>query len=91
MVILDRINSLHAQIQEFLSGGGEGPGPKAGKQPGQRFFVVFSPQFILQFTEGYNGFITERTILFQGSRGSNFFQGGGGDPNVNFYRNPYNL
>ena len=42
---------------------------------------------------GPNGFITEKTILFQGprggptfSRGSNFFQGG---PNANFYRNPY--
>ena len=40
---------------------------------------VFSPQLILQFTEG---FITEKTILFQGSRGG---------PNANFYRNPYSL
>ena len=48
-------------------------------------------------------YITEQTILFQGSRGdptfsrgggSNFFPeggGGGGGPNANFYRNPYNL
>ena len=50
--------------------------------------VLFSPQLILQFTEGSNGFIAEKTILFlsKGSRGgplfsrevSNFFQGGGG-------------
>ena len=50
--------------------------------------VLFSPQLILQFTEGSNGFIAEKTILilYQGSRGvplfsrgrgvvSNFFQG----------------
>ena len=59
--------------------------------------VLFSPQLILQFTEGSNGFIAEKTILihYQGSRGfplfsrwgvSNFFQGGG--PNANFFRNP---
>ena len=46
---------------------------------------------------GFNGFITEKTILFQGfrggptfSRGSIFFPGGGG-PNANFYRNQYNV
>ena len=49
---------------------------------------------------GSNGFIAEKTILilYQGPRGgplysvggvSNFFQGGGGSPNANFYRNPY--
>ena len=39
-------------------------------------------------------FITEKTILFKGSRGSNFSRGGGGGvqgSSVNFYRNPYNL
>ena len=64
--------------------------------------VLFSPQLILQFTEGSNSFIAEKTILtlYQGSRGvhyfpggggvSNFFQGGGGrGPNANFFRNPY--
>ena len=55
------------------------PGIFSGrKQSGQHFF---SPQLILQFTEG------DKSILFQGSRGgptfsrgvgSNFFQGGGG-------------
>ena len=50
--------------------------------------VLFSTQLILQFKEGSNGFIAEKTILilYQGSRGgplysrggwSNFFQGGG--------------
>ena len=57
--------------------------------------VLFSPQLILQFTEGSNGFNAEKTmlILYQGSRGgplfsrgvSYFFQGG---PNANFFRNP---
>ena len=46
------------------------------------------------------GFIIEKTIRFQRSRGgptffrgggSNFFQGGGGGANVNFYRDLYNL
>ena len=63
--------------------------------------VLFSPQLILQFTEGSNGFIAEKTIpiLYKGSRGGplfsrgggggvQFFLGGGG-PNANFYRNPY--
>ena len=78
-------------------GGGGGPGQKASLSG--LVCLFFSPQLILQFTEGggggSNGFMTEKTILFQGSRGgptfsrgSNFFQGG---PNANFYRNPYNL
>ena len=44
--------------------------------------VLFSPQLILQFTEGSNGFIAEKTILilYQGSRGGPLFStGGGGD------------
>ena len=62
--------------------------------------------FILHFrggpTNGFITFITEKTILFQGSRGGPTFSvggggvqlfpgGGGGGPNANFYRNPYNL
>ena len=42
----------------------------------------FSPQLILQFIEGSNGFITEKTIHFKGSRGSNFSRGGGGGSRV---------
>ena len=54
--------------------------------------VLFSPQLILQFTEGVQRFFADKTILilYQGSRGgplfsrgggggvSNLFQGGGG-------------
>ena len=42
--------------------------------------VLFSPQLILQFTEGSNGFIAEKTILtlYQGSRGGQLFSRGGG-------------
>ena len=59
-------------------GGGGGGSLTARKQPGQRFFFVFfSPQLVLQFTEGSNGFITEKTILFKGSRGPTFLRGGG--------------
>ena len=41
--------------------------------------VLFSPQLILQFTEGSNGFIAEKTILilYKGSRGVHYFPGGG--------------
>ena len=45
-------------------------------QSGQLFF---NPKLILQFIQrGSNGFITEKTILFQGSRrGLTFSRGGG--------------
>ena len=93
LVIFDQMLSLHAQIQEFLSGGGGwvGPGLTARKQPGQRFcccFLVLNLFYSLQW--GSNGFISEKTILFQGSRRSTTFSRVGG-PNVNFYREPYNL
>ena len=67
----------HARIQEFLSGGGGVPGPTARKQPGQLFFIlVLNLFYSLQM--GSNGFTTEKTLLFQGSRGGpTFFQGGG--------------
>ena len=57
------------------------------KQPEHRF-LFFSPQLILQLTEGVK-FSKDQEVsnIFQG-RGSNFFQG---DPNANFYGNPYKL
>ena len=69
---------------------------RAEVEKGQKqWLMFFSVQLILQFTKGSNGFITEKTILFQGSRGgltfskgSKIFQGG---PNANFYRYPYNF
>ena len=50
----------------FVKGG---PGPMARKQHGQRFFSVFFLVLNLFYSlqEGSNGFITEKTILFQGS------------------------
>ena len=78
----------------FVKGGG--PDPTARKQPRQRFFLPISlfssPQLILQFTEAAQRFNTETIIVFKVfrggptfSRGSSFFQGGGG---ANFYRKP---
>ena len=72
---------------------------RAEVEKGQKqWLMFFSVQLILQFTKGSNGFITEKTILFQGSRGgptfskgSKIFRGGGGGPNANFYRYPYNF
>ena len=42
--------------------------------------VLFSPQLILQFTEGSNGFIAEKTLLllYQGSKGGPLFSRGWG-------------
>ena len=87
----------HAGIQEFC----QGPGLTARKQLEHCFFLVLNLFYSLQI-EGSNGFITEKTILFQGSRvgltfskgGPTFSRGwggGGGGPNANFYRNLYNL
>ena len=79
-------------------GGGGGSGSTARKQPEQCFFVVRNLFYSLQ--SGSNGFITEETILFQGSSfqggGVQLFPGGGGPPlpggpNAHFYRNSYNL
>ena len=61
------------------------------------FFLVLGLFYSLQ--RWSNGFIAERTILSKGSRGGPTFSsgvqlfpgGGGGDPNANFYINPYNL
>ena len=52
--------------------------------------VLFSPQLILQFKEGFQWFIGEKTklILYQGYRGGPLFSGGSnsfqGGPNANF-------
>ena len=57
--------------------------------------------FVPKCTEGYNGLFTEKTILFQGSRGGPTFSSGGGGgpassrgeggPNTYFYRTQYSL
>ena len=70
----------------FFKGGGQGP--TARKRSGQRFFVVFVIlNLFYSLQRGSNSVITEKTILFQGSRGVQHCQGGGGGPNANFYRN----
>ena len=64
--------------------------------------VLFSPQLILQFKEGFQRFyclenytytlqrIQRWSIIFQGGGGGvPTFSKGGGGPNANFYRNPY--
>ena len=78
----------------FVRGGG---GVQA-RWPENSLDNFVSPQLILQFTERDNGFISEKTILSQGSRGGPTFSRGGpsfsrggGCPNADFYRNPYNL
>ena len=62
----------------------------ARKQPGQHFFFLLVLNLFYSLQKGSNGFITEKPILFKGSRGSNFSRGGVQGPlSVNFYRNPY--
>ena len=89
------INGMH-RSRNFCQGAGWGGGSRPhGENTALKtylfdcFLCVFLiPQLILQFTEGSNGFITEKTIytfprnqkgsnIFQGL-GSNFLRGGGG-------------
>ena len=69
--------SYHARITEKNVGGGGGGGadPTTRKQSGQRFLVL---KLFYCLHRGSNGFITEKSILFQGSRGGPTFSGGGG-------------
>ena len=73
---------VHAQNQEFYSGGG-GPGPTAGKQSGQRLFFFslfffYSPELILQLAEGVQWFYYRENYTFlRIQRGSRIFQGEG--------------
>ena len=63
----------------FIQGGG-GPGPTAGKQSGQRFFFFFfyTPELILQLTEGVQWFYYRENYNFlRIQRGSRIFQGEG--------------
>ena len=55
--------------------GNGGPGLLARKQPGQRFLVL---NLFYSLQRGSNSFVTEKTILFQGSRGGLTFSMGGG-------------
>ena len=65
-------------IRNFIQGGG--PGPTAGKQSGQRFLggFFYSPELILQLTEGVQWFYYRENYTFQRiQRGSRIFQGEG--------------
>ena len=73
------MHSLNARIYEFLSGCGGGDILTARKQPGQRFFFLLLVLNLFYSLQRWsNGFITEKTILFKGSRGFTFSRGGGG-------------
>ena len=63
--------------------------------------VLYSPQLILQFTEGVQWFYCWENYLYftkdpkgvhyvpGGGRNVKLFPGGGGGPNASFFRNPY--
>ena len=69
-------------ISKIVILGEGGPGQTARKELEQRFFVVLVVVFFLvlnlfySLQRGSNGLITEKTILFQGSRGGPTFPGG---------------
>ena len=82
-----KLDYFHARIQESFSWGTRPDSQK--KSFFHIFFLIFSPQFILQFTEGVQWFYYRENYTFPRiQRGSNIFQG---VPNANFYRNPYYL
>ena len=69
---------------KFMSGG---PGPTARKQPGR--FLVLNLSYSLQRGPMV---LLQRKLSKHFPGGSPAFSGGGGgDPNANFYRSPYNL
>ena len=81
----------HARIQDFLVGG---PDQSDKKALTTFLFFIFSPQLILQKS---NGQFQRNLSFFQGSRGGPTFSRGGGPTfsrGVQLlipYRNPYNL
>ena len=69
-------------------GGGGGGGVQVNLTKKADIFFLSSA-----YSSEVKWLISKKTIIFQGSRGSNFFQGGGGG-GVQLlipYRNPYNL
>ena len=102
MVVNYMLNKyLHTRLpmrgsRNFFQGGGGGGFQARRPENSLDNIFIFSPQLILQFTEGIQWFYNRGNYIFEGSRGGptlsrrgfNFFQGG---LNANFYRNPYNL
>ena len=93
-------NHILSVAEGFRGGGGGGRRQHARIQ--EFLSVLFSPQLILQFKEGFQWFyswenytytlqrIQRRSIIFRGGGGGPpFSKGGGGGPNANFYRNTY--
>ena len=72
---MHKVEFLHAQIQEFSSGGGGGPGQSDKKKALTFFFVFFSPQLILQKS---NGQFQRNQSLLKVPEGVQHFPGGGG-------------
>ena len=77
---------LHVRFQEFLSG------VQACRPENSLDKVFFFFSFLVQFTVGVQWFNYRENYTFPRiQRGANIFQWGGGGPNANSYRNPYNL
>ena len=81
LVIFCRVHSLHAQIQDFLSGWGVQSQRPENNQDNICFFLLlfsFSPQLIWQFTEGVQWFYYRENYTFSRIEGIQLFPGGGG-------------
>ena len=95
-IILDFL-TLHAQIQEFSSGGG--PGQSDEKKSYDVLFFLFFFLVLSLFYRSQMVNFKEICLFFKVPEGvqhfpgrwSNFFQGGGGVQLLVPYRNPYNL
>ena len=76
----------------------QGEGVQAWRPDNSLDHFFFSPQLVLQLTEGVQWFYYRENILFQGSRVGPTFSGGGvqlfrggRSPIANFYGNSYHL
>ena len=83
--------------RNFCQGEGGGSRPDCQKTVLTCFLVL---NLLYSFYSGCPMVILKKTIIFYGFRGGGgqhlpggptFSRGGGGGPDANFYRNPYNL
>ena len=87
--------SSHARIQGFLSGGGSRPNSQKTAWTFFFLFLFFSSAYFTVYRGGPMALLLRKLNFQEDPEGVQHFPGGPtfsrGDPNANFYRNPYNL